>query len=57
LGYARVRQLCQDIAGSEIPLTDREAILSTLDKMLGFCVLIETHAYVSATSPYAIWKW
>ena len=50
LGYSRVRQFCQDIAGREIPSKDHETILSTLDKMVDFCVLIETHAYVSATS-------
>lgn len=50
LGYARVRQFCQDVAVRQIPSKDREAIFSTLDKILDFCVLIETHAYVSATS-------
>ncbi len=50
LAYARVREFCKDIAWREIPLENREAVLSVLDKMVDFCVLIETHAYVSATS-------
>lgn len=49
LAYARVRQFCQDIAWRQIPLRDREAILAALGKMVDFCVLVETHAYVSAT--------
>jgi signal transduction histidine kinase len=50
LGYAFVRQFCHRIAAASVPERDREKVLIALDKMVDFCVLIETHAYVSASS-------
>jgi signal transduction histidine kinase len=50
LGYAVVRQFCQSVAREEIPEEDREDILVAIDKMIDYCVLIETHAYITATS-------
>jgi signal transduction histidine kinase len=50
LAYSKVRQFCQDIAWKEVPLKDLQVFLSALDKMVDFCLLIETYAYVSATS-------
>jgi signal transduction histidine kinase len=50
LAYAFVRQFYQEIALSEIPLEERDSFLLAMDKIVDFCVLIETHAYVSATS-------
>ncbi len=50
LGYSVVRQYCQEAARSEIPPEEQEAFLTAMDKILDFCVLVETHAYVSATS-------
>jgi signal transduction histidine kinase len=50
LAYAFVRQFYQEIARSEIPLEERDSFLLAMGKIVDFCVLVETHAYVSATS-------
>jgi signal transduction histidine kinase len=50
LAYAFVRQFYQEIARSEIPSEERDSFLLAMDKIVDFCVLVETHAYVSATS-------
>jgi signal transduction histidine kinase len=50
LAYAFVRQFFQETARSEIPLDERGSFLEAMNKIVDFCVLVETHAYVSATS-------
>lgn len=50
LGYAFVRQFCHRIALAAVPKEDQGRLLAALDKMVDFCVLIETHAYVTASS-------
>jgi signal transduction histidine kinase len=50
LGYAFVRQFFHQIAMTLPEENDKGALLLALDKMVDFCVLIETHAYVSASS-------
>lgn len=50
LGYAFVRQFFHRIALTLTPENVRAAILVALDKIVDFCVLIETHAYVTASS-------
>jgi signal transduction histidine kinase len=50
LAYAFVRQFYQEIARSEIPVEEQDSFLVAMDKIVDFCVLVETHAYVSATS-------
>jgi signal transduction histidine kinase len=50
LAYSVVRQYYQEVARSEIPHEEQESFLTAMDKILDFCVLVETHAYVSATS-------
>jgi len=50
LGYSVVRQFCQEIARKEIPKADQETVLVATDKMIDTCLLIETYAYVTATS-------
>jgi signal transduction histidine kinase len=50
LGYAFVRQFCHRITLATAPTNDHGNLLSALDKMVDFCVLIETHAYVTASS-------
>lgn len=50
LGYAFVRQFFHRIAMALDQQDARGAILFSLDKLVDFCVLIETHAYVTATS-------
>lgn len=50
LGYSVVRQFCQDIVRTEIPGANQESISTVIDKMVDFCLLIETHAFIEATS-------
>ena len=50
LGYAFVRQFFHETAKEEVPFADLHSVTTTLDKLVDFCVLIETHAYVTATS-------
>jgi signal transduction histidine kinase len=50
LGYAFVRQFLHRIALTLPPGGDGGFLLHALDKMVDFCVLIETHAYVAASS-------
>ena len=50
LAYSVVRQYYQEVARSEIDLEEQEPFLTAMDKVLDFCLLVETHAYVSATS-------
>jgi len=50
LGYSVVRQFCQKIAEEEIPDVDLKPVLTSIDKMIDFCLLIETQAYIMATT-------
>jgi len=50
LGYAFVRQFFHERAKEEVPSEDLHSVTTALGKMVDFCVLIETHAYVTATS-------
>jgi signal transduction histidine kinase len=50
LGYAFARQFFHRIALASTPKDDQGRLLIALDKMVDFCVLIETHAYVTASS-------
>jgi hypothetical protein len=51
LSYSILRQFCHEIARKELPQgSDREQILTIIDKMVDFCLLIETNAFVEATS-------
>jgi len=50
LGYSVVRQFCQKVAKTEVPPLDQELVLMGVDKMVDFCLLIETHAYIAATT-------
>ena len=50
LGYAFVRQFFHETAKQEVPSPDLHRVTTALDKLVDFCVLIETHAYVTATS-------
>jgi signal transduction histidine kinase len=50
LGYSIVRQFCHKIAREEIPLADQDMVMVAIDKMIDFCLLIETYAYIAATS-------
>lgn len=50
LGYSFVRQFCQRIAMASTPKNEQARLISALDKMVDFCMLIETHAYVTAST-------
>jgi signal transduction histidine kinase len=49
LGYSIIQQFCHKIAMDNIPPTNLARVLKTIDKMVDFCLLIETQAYVTAT--------
>jgi signal transduction histidine kinase len=48
LSYAFARQFFHEVARGAAPRNP--ALLAALDKVVDFCLLIETHAYVTATS-------
>ena len=50
LGYSIVRQFCNGIVKEKIPAADQDTVMSAVDKMVDFCLLIETYAYIAATS-------
>lgn len=50
LGYAFIRQFFHHVALTLPEEDGRGPLLLALDKMVDFCVLIETHAYVTASS-------
>jgi signal transduction histidine kinase len=50
LGYSIVRQFCNGIVREVIPADDQDTVMSAVDKMVDFCLLIETYAYIAATS-------
>jgi signal transduction histidine kinase len=50
LGYAFVRRFFHETAKDAVPSSDLHEVTTALDKVVDFCVLIETHAYVVATS-------
>jgi len=50
LGYAFVRQFFHETANKGLPSADLHRVTTALNKLVDFCVLIETHAYVIATS-------
>jgi signal transduction histidine kinase len=50
LGYSVIRQFCQKIAKEGVPAEDLKPVLASIDKMIDFCLLIETQAYIIATT-------
>ncbi len=50
LGYAMVRQFCHDVTHAQIPAPERGRVLTQLDKMIDFCLLVETQAFIAGTS-------
>lgn len=50
LGYSIVRQFCNEIVREGIPVADQDTVMSAIDKMVDLCLLIETYAYIAATS-------
>lgn len=49
LGFAMIRQFCHKVISTDIPLEQRSQALSTIDKMLDLCLLVETTAYIENT--------
>jgi signal transduction histidine kinase len=50
LGFAIIRQFCHGVVLTEVPLEMRGPILSTIDKLVDLCVLVETSAYIENTT-------
>jgi len=50
LGFSVIRQFCNQIALAEIPPDKSTPVLSTINKMLDLCLLIETEAYIHNTT-------
>lgn len=49
LGYSIVRQFCHMVAKDGVPSSALQGVLSTIDKMIDFCLLVETQAFVTAS--------
>jgi signal transduction histidine kinase len=50
LGFSVVRQFCQKVVEVEIPASDKETLLVAIDKLVDVCLLVETQAFIAATS-------
>ena len=50
LGFSIVRQFCQKVVEIEVPAVDKETLLVAIDKLVDVCLLVETQAFIAATS-------
>jgi len=50
LGYSVLRQFCHEITRKHIDPAKQETVISTIDKMIDFCLMVETHAFIEATA-------
>lgn len=50
LGYSKLRQLLQDIISMNVPEYNQFQLSLCIDKMIDFCLLIETHAFLNRTT-------
>ena len=50
LAYCFLRQFCQKIVKDEIDPVEQEPVLEDIGKMVDFCLLIETQAFIEATT-------
>ena len=50
LGFSVVRQFCQKVVEIEVPADDKENLLVAIDKLVDVCLLVETQAFIAATS-------
>lgn len=48
LGFSVARQFCQQIIASDVPIDKRSDISSIVDKLMDFCILVETDAYIES---------
>jgi signal transduction histidine kinase len=46
LGFSLTRQFCHKIVESSLSADDARPICKSIDKIIDFCLLIETHAYI-----------
>jgi signal transduction histidine kinase len=49
LGYAIARKFCEQVVLAEVPLEKIGTVSGTVNRLLDLCLLVETHAYISAT--------
>lgn len=50
LGFTVARRFLQQITREEVPQQDAIAVSQTVDRLIDFCILVETNAYIDATS-------
>lgn len=50
LGFSMVRRFCQETIDAEVPPEKRYAVSLAVDKLIDYCLLVETSAYISATT-------
>lgn len=50
LGFAMVRQFCHRVILEEISKENSGAVSNAVDKLLDFCILVETNAFIDATT-------
>ncbi len=50
MGFSVVRQFCQEVALSELPPESAAGALLVIDKLVDFCLLVETDAYLETTT-------
>jgi len=48
LGFSIARQFCERLINSDIPSHEAPSVSSVINRLLDFCMLVETHAYVEA---------
>jgi signal transduction histidine kinase len=50
LGYAMVRRFCHEVIQEEVPTDRMEGVSWAVNRLIDLCLLVETHAYIAATS-------
>lgn len=50
LGFSVARRFCQQIIASDLPVDKRGDISRIVDKLIDFCILVETDAYIESNA-------
>jgi signal transduction histidine kinase len=50
LGFSIIRQFCHEIIMAEIPVDRRTEVSRVVDRLVDLCVMVETTAYIEATT-------
>lgn len=50
LAFSVARQFCQQIVASDLPIDKRGDISRIVDKLMDFCILVETDAYIESNA-------